>query len=147
MQYISHHEWTWSRLRTESPKKYQSYVDLEPGVWTTIRIEVQGTRARLFVHGQPQPTLIVNDLKTGEGRRGGIALWIDVGTEAHFRNVTISPAQKPPAGSALTSKNSANVSRDRGTAATSPTRRRWSARGVAWDHQPQADVLRTAAAH
>lgn len=92
VQYISHPEWTWSRLRTESPKKYESYVDLEPGVWTTIRIEVQGTRARLFVHGQPQPTLIVNDLKTGDRRRGGIALWIDVGTEAHFRNVVVTPA-------------------------------------------------------
>ena len=91
-QYISHPEWTWSRLRTEYPKKYESYVDLEPGVWTRIRIEVQGTRARLFVHGQAQPTLIVNDLKTGDRLRGGVALWLDIGTEAHFRNVIVTPA-------------------------------------------------------
>ena len=65
-------------------------------MWTKIRIEVQGTRARLFVHDQPQPTLIVNDLKTGDRLRGGIALWIDVGTEAHFRNVAVTPATTGP---------------------------------------------------
>jgi hypothetical protein len=29
-QYISHPAWTWSRLRTEEPNKYESYVDLCP---------------------------------------------------------------------------------------------------------------------
>src|SRR5437867_12470788 len=53
-QYISHPAWTWSRLRTETPGKYESYVDLEPGVWTKIRIEVHGERARLYVHDQTQ---------------------------------------------------------------------------------------------
>jgi hypothetical protein len=42
----------------ETPGKYESYVDLEAGKWTRIRIEVQGASARdLFVHGQSQPTL------------------------------------------------------------------------------------------
>lgn len=91
-QYISHPAWTWFRLRTETPKKYESYVDLVPGAWTKVRIDVRGTHARLFVHDQPQPTLIVSDLKTGPDARGNVALWIDVGTEAHFRNVTVTPA-------------------------------------------------------
>ena len=74
-QYISHPDWTWDRMRRETPSRYESYVDLEPGVWTKIRIEVRGDTARLFVHGQLQPTLIVNDVKTGEGgarRRGAV---------------------------------------------------------------------------
>lgn len=90
-QYISHPAWTWSRLRTEEPKKYESYVDLVPGAWTKVRIEVDGVRARLYVHDSPEPVLIVNDLKTGPDTRGAVALWIDVGTEAHFRNVTVRP--------------------------------------------------------
>jgi hypothetical protein len=28
-----------------------------PGVWTKIRIEVRGERARLYVHEQEQPTI------------------------------------------------------------------------------------------
>jgi hypothetical protein len=52
---------------------YESYVDLEPGAWTKLRIEVSGTKARMFVNGAAQPCLIVNDLKNGDGR-GKIAL-------------------------------------------------------------------------
>ena len=89
-QYISHPDWPWFRLRDETPGKYESYVDLEPGQWTRIRIEVQGERARLFVHGQSQPTLVVNDLKSGAQARGAIALWIDSGTIAHFRALRVS---------------------------------------------------------
>lgn len=90
-QYISHPAWTWERLRRETPERYESYVDLVPGVWTQVRIEVRGTQARLFVHGQEQPTLVVNDLKTGATARGAVALWIGPGTVAHFRHLRITP--------------------------------------------------------
>ena len=88
-QYISHPAWTWSRLRTEEPKKYESYVDLVPGEWTRVRIEVDGLKARLFVHGSAQPTLIVNDLKQGAWK-GRVGLWIGPGTVGHFRNVKVT---------------------------------------------------------
>ena len=89
-QYISHPDWPWFRLRKETPSKYESYVDLVPGVWTRIRIEVRGDRARLYVHGQEQPTLIVNDVKTGASAKGAVALWIGPGTVAHFRGLTVN---------------------------------------------------------
>lgn len=91
-QYISHPDWPWFRLRRETPSRYESYVDLEPGVWTTVKIEVRGDRARLFVHGQEQPTLIVNDVKTGASAKGSVALWIGPGTVAHFRNLRVNTA-------------------------------------------------------
>jgi len=90
-QYISHPDWPWFRLRRETPSKYESYVDLVPGVWTRIKIEVRGDRARLYVHGQEHPTLIVNDVKTGASAKGAIALWIGPGTIAHFRNLSVNP--------------------------------------------------------
>jgi hypothetical protein len=92
VQYISHPDWPWYRLRKETPSKYESYVDLLPDTWTKVRIEVEGQRARLYVHDQPQPTLIVNDLKSGAHAKGAVALWLDVGTVAHFRNLTVTPA-------------------------------------------------------
>jgi hypothetical protein len=95
-QYVSHPEWTWFQLRRDTPSRYEAYVDLLPNVWTKIRIEVRGERARLYVHDQEQPTLIVNDLKTGAQGRGGVALWVGIGTIAHFRNLTvkIDPGEK-----------------------------------------------------
>jgi hypothetical protein len=90
-QYISRPAWTWHRLRRETPGRYESAADLVPNQWTKVRIEVNGDSARLFVHGGAQPVLVVNDVKSGREGRGAIALWIDLGTVAHFRNLVISP--------------------------------------------------------
>ena len=92
-QYISNPAWPWPRLRKESPEKYEAYVDLVPGEWTKIRIEVRGEQARLYVHDQPQPTLIVSDVKSGAKGSGAVALWVGPGTIAHFRNLTVRPNQ------------------------------------------------------
>lgn len=90
-QYVSHPDWPWFRLRKETPSRYEAYVDLQPNVWTAIKIEVRADHARLFVHGQQQPTLIVNDVKSGAAATGGVALWINPGTIAHFRNLVVTP--------------------------------------------------------
>ena len=87
-QYASHPDFPWPRMRKEFPEKYESYVDLESGVWTRMRVVVAGTTARLFVHDAPQPVLVVNDLKLGEGE-GAVALWIGAGTEGFFANLRI----------------------------------------------------------
>ena len=91
-QYISHPEWTWFRLREQTPGKYETYVDIGPAEWIAVRIVVAGETARLYVNGATQPTLIVNDLKSGADARGKVALWIEGSTVAHFRNLRISPA-------------------------------------------------------
>jgi len=91
-QYVSLPEWPWFRLRKEAPSKYESYVDLVPGEWTKIRIEVRGSQARLYVHGNEQPALIVNDVKSGAHAKGAVALWLEPGTVAHFRNLTVDVA-------------------------------------------------------
>ncbi len=90
IQYISYPDYPWHRLRKETPGKYESYVDLVPGEWTRVRIEVSGEQAKLFVHGSDQPCLIVNDLKHGSGNKGGVGLWVGVGTEAYFTNLTVT---------------------------------------------------------
>lgn len=87
-QYLSMPEHEWSRLRKESPRQYESYVDLVTGEWTTIKIEVSGVKARLFVNDSTQPVLIVNDLKHGNSD-GSVALWIGLRTDGHFANLQI----------------------------------------------------------
>ena len=89
VQYESLPDFPWHRLRKESPGVYESYVDLEAGAWTKMRIEVAGSKARLFVNGADQPCLIVNDLKLGEVR-GQIGLWANISTDAYFSNLKIT---------------------------------------------------------
>ena len=73
---------------------YESYVDLEPGAWTSIRIEVRQGVAQLFVNGSKQPVLIVNDMKSPPAA-GRITLWIGAGTEGHFSRLRTTPVFAP----------------------------------------------------
>jgi len=87
-QYVSAPDYPWERLRKESPGMYESYVDLEPGMWTQMKIVVSGTKAQLFVNGSEQPVLVVNDLKLGKSQ-GQIALWAHSTTEAYFSGLKV----------------------------------------------------------
>jgi hypothetical protein len=88
-QYFSYPGFDFLRLRREAPAQYESYVDLVPGEWTALRIEVRGATAKLFVGAGPQPVLIVNDLKRGADAHGSVGLYVDNGTDGHFRNLRI----------------------------------------------------------
>jgi hypothetical protein len=91
VQYESFPEYPWNRLRQEFPGVYESYVDLDPGAWTRMRIEVAGPKARLYVNQAAQPCLVVNDLKLGDVR-GQVGLWAFIATDAYFSNLKITPA-------------------------------------------------------
>ena len=92
-QYISHPEHTWSALREKTPSRYESYVDIVPATWIHVKIVVAGDKARLYVNHQEQPTLIINDVKSGAAAKGGIALWFEGTTIAHYANLKIQPAR------------------------------------------------------
>jgi len=88
-QYSSYPDFDFARSRQEAPGRYESYVDLQPGVWTKYKIEVERRKARLYVNGAEQPCLIVDDMKL-EPKEGGVALWVGPGTEGYFSNLKIT---------------------------------------------------------
>ena len=90
-QYFSYPGYDFDRLRREAPGRYESYVDLVPGEWTHLRIEVSGATAQFYVGGAAQPALIVRDLKRGADAHGTVGLFVGVGTDGHFRNLSIRP--------------------------------------------------------
>ena len=89
VQYSEYPDFDYAVSRQQAPEKYESYADLEPGVWTKYRITVEGTKARLYVNGAAQPCLIVDDLKLGDST-GAVALWIGPGTEGYFTGLKVT---------------------------------------------------------
>lgn len=90
LQYVSYPGFPWPKLRKEFPEKYESYTDLVTGEWTKVKIEVIDDKAKLYVNGVEQPSLIVNDLKQGKELRGSIGLWLAIGTLAQFTDLKIT---------------------------------------------------------
>ena len=87
-QYVSHPDFPWQRLRQSNPGVYESYADVQPGTWTTLKVVVEGKTARLFVNRADQPALVVHDLKLGEAA-GAVALWAHPSTDAYFSRLEI----------------------------------------------------------
>jgi len=90
IQYYSYPDYKFDKLRQIAPEQYESYADMEMNKWITLRIEVKDAQARLFINKNEQPSLIVNDLKLGANVSGGIALWVETGTDGYFSDLKIS---------------------------------------------------------
>jgi hypothetical protein len=89
IQYFSFPDFKFPRLRKESPEMYESYADMGLNEWIKIKIVVTGKQAKLFLNGNKQPSLIVNDLKHGAESPGAAGLFVDAGTEGYFRDLKI----------------------------------------------------------
>lgn len=89
LQYFSFPDYTFSRFRRETPEKYEAYADLDMEEWTHLHIDVVGEKAKFYINGASQPSLIVNDLKLGSDARGAVGLWTEIGTIAYFSNLRI----------------------------------------------------------
>ena len=89
-QYFSFPDYKFDRLRKEAAGEYESYADMGLNEWITLRIEVKGAGAKLFINNGTQPALVVNDLKHGADLSGAIGLFVDQGTEGYFTKLKIS---------------------------------------------------------
>jgi hypothetical protein len=88
-QYVSQPEFPWNKLRADSPGKYESAVDIMPGEWIHVRIQISGKHAALFVNDSKEPTLVIND-RLGTLDEGPIALWVGPGTIANFADLKVT---------------------------------------------------------
>jgi len=93
IQYFSFPDYKYERLRKENPEKYESYTDMGLNEWIKMKIEIQGSQAKLYLNKNKYPSLIVNDLKHGSDATGAVGLFVDVGTDGYFRNLKINPSK------------------------------------------------------
>lgn len=89
IQYSSDPDYKFDRLRKELPERYESYADMEMNKWIALRIEVKDTQAKLFLDHNKQPSLLVTGLKHGAGLSGTVGLWVEVGTEGYFSDLSV----------------------------------------------------------
>jgi hypothetical protein len=71
VQYASDPDFPWSKLRAETPGKYEAAIDPAPAPeeWFHARIVVENRTVSVFVNGSPKPSLVAPELT---GRAGGL---------------------------------------------------------------------------
>lgn len=89
VQYYSYPDFKFDRLRKEAPGRYETYADIGLNEWITLRLEVKGRQAALFINGQKNSSFVVADM-LGTTTNGQIALWVDIATTGYFKDLKIS---------------------------------------------------------
>jgi hypothetical protein len=94
VQYISHPTYTWSKLRTDHPGKYENALKNPPdsNAWFHARIVVEGMNVRVFVNDDKEPSLVVE--KISNQQNGWIGFWVGNGSDGKFANLKITPKNK-----------------------------------------------------
>lgn len=90
VQYVAWPNYRFDLLRREFPERYESYAEIELERWIHMKIVIKAQQAVLYLDYKDRPALIVNDLKLGSQQRGGIGVWLESGTIAWFRNLSIN---------------------------------------------------------
>jgi glyoxylase-like metal-dependent hydrolase (beta-lactamase superfamily II) len=99
VQYVSHPDHTWQRLRAERPGQFEQGLDPapDPDGWFHARIVLAGGRVEVYVDGGAKPSLSVGGL--GEATSGGVALFVGNGSDGAFADLRVTataPAGPPP---------------------------------------------------
>jgi hypothetical protein len=90
VQYFSYPNFKFETLRKLAPNMYETSAPVNINEWITMRIEVNGQKAELFINNEKYSTMIVNPMK-GSTTRGAIGLWVDIGTIGYFKDLKIIP--------------------------------------------------------
>jgi hypothetical protein len=90
VQYISHPDWTWNRLRSERTGQYEKAIDPAPDgdQWIHARIVVRKPKVEVYVNGAAIPSLVVDELSPRTG--GSVGLFVGNGSPGTFANLKVS---------------------------------------------------------
>lgn len=96
VQYISHPEFTWSRLREEHTDVYENPLPSppDPDGFFKARLVIEKPEVRVYVGEETEPCLVVKELTDRVG--GRIGLWMGNGSDGSFSDLVIRPAVSRP---------------------------------------------------
>ena len=87
IQYISHPEYPWHRLRNEHPGRFESALDPapDPNEWVHLQIVLEERRVYVYVNGSDKSTLAVERIGGQSG--GRVGLFVGNNSEGDFSNL------------------------------------------------------------
>jgi hypothetical protein len=89
VQYISYPHYKFDSLRKVAPSRYEGSAPVALNEWIRMRIEVNGATAEMFVNDLKYSSFIV-DKMLGGNKKGGIGLYVDIGTTGYFKDLKIT---------------------------------------------------------
>lgn len=89
-QYFSYPKYTFAYFREKNITKYESPVDININEWIQLKAIIKNSTAQFYINDMDNPILVVNDMKHGNDAKGSVGLFVDIGTEAFFKDLKIT---------------------------------------------------------
>lgn len=89
VQYISYPHAKFDTLRKTHPFQYETSAPVSLKEWITMRIEVNGETAEMFIDDMKYSSFIV-DKMLGKNKIGGVGLYVDIGTIGYFKDLKVT---------------------------------------------------------
>jgi hypothetical protein len=89
VQYFSYPDAKFETLRKNYPPgSYEGSAPVALKEWITMRIEVNGETAEMFINNMKYSSFIV-DKMLGKVKKGGVGLYVDIATVGYFKDLKI----------------------------------------------------------
>lgn len=88
VQYIAYPNYKFDTLRKIAPFRYEGSAPVALNEWIKMRIEVNGETAEMFINDAKYSTFVVDKL-LGTNKKGGIGLYVDIGTIGYFKKLKV----------------------------------------------------------
>lgn len=89
VQYISHPEFTWSKLRSDFPEEFENPVTPipDPDEYFHAKVVVEWPMVTVFVDGSEEPSL--NLKMKSKFKEGKVGFWVGNGSDGEFKNLVV----------------------------------------------------------
>jgi hypothetical protein len=89
VQYFSYPDYKFQTLRDKFPAgSYEGSAPVALNEWITMRIEVNGETAEMFINNMKYSSFIVNKM-LGKNPKGYVGLYVDIGTVGYFKDLKV----------------------------------------------------------
>ncbi len=90
VQYFSYPDFKFQTLRDKFPAgSYEGSAPVMLNEWITMRIEVNGETAEMFINDLKYSSFIVNKM-LGKNRKGYVGLYVDIATIGYFKDLKVT---------------------------------------------------------
>jgi len=89
VQYFSYPDYKFDTLRKIAPFRYEGSAPVALDEWFTMRIEVNGETAELYINDLKHSSFVV-DKMLGTSKKGFVGLYVDIGTIGYFRDLKVT---------------------------------------------------------
>lgn len=90
-QYFSYPTYTFSYFREHGITRYEAPVDIGLDEWIQLTAVIEDSCGKFYLNGGETPVLTVEDFKHGPHASGAVGFFVDIGTEAFFKDLRIIP--------------------------------------------------------